>query len=224
MGPNNLATAWSGFLPGRPLNATQEQQISLGLRDYEDKQRSNLLSFKAGVKLGSASRTKAKNIIVELKWELFEILREHGSGQRILSETQLLRAGFVSVSPSKYERYYGNHVLTEVGHAWACWAIGSAITPNRMPTKVNPDCVGGFWGAIPPSSWQNGPLSGAWPASRPPPPVLGQSPKSATLGVPVTEYVQSLQTGDFRERDQSAWSQSIAYTANRWEGNVGAVF
>ena len=75
---------------GRPLNATQEQQISHWLREHGERQQSIFLSFKVGVKLKSATRTKAKNIIVEPEWELFEILREHGSGEKIFSETQLL--------------------------------------------------------------------------------------------------------------------------------------
>ena len=205
---------------GPPLNTTQEQQISLWLREFGEKQQSLLFSFKEGVRLGNSIRTSARNIIVELEWEFLEILRDHGSGKKILSETQLLRVNLLiaaillhelghavhmSSGCSRYEPYYDNHMLAEVGHAWACYAFGGAITPIRMPTKDEPNDVGGFWVATPPSPWQRGPLSKHWPACRPPPPVLGDLPKSATFWVLANEYIQRVQTEDFWEKDIKAY-------------------
>ena len=146
---------------GPPLDTKQKQQISLWLREYGERQQSTFLGFKAGVKLGSATRTAAKNIVVELQWEFLELLRNHASGQKVLSETQLLTVSFLvavtlihelghavhlSISRSKYEPYYSDHVLAEVGHAWACWTFGGAITRMWMPTTTETDCVLWFLG------------------------------------------------------------------------------
>lgn len=201
---------------GPPLNTMQKQQISLWLRGFGEKQQSTFLGFKAGVRLGNSFRTAAKNIIVELEWKFLEILRDHGSGKKILSKTQLLRVNLMiavillhelghavhmSSGGSRYEPYYDNHMLAEVGHAWACYAFGGAITPIRMPTKDEPNDVGGFWVATPPSPWQRGPMSEPWPACCPPPPILGDLPKSATFWVLANEYIQRMQTEDFWEKD-----------------------
>ena len=201
---------------GPPLDMTQKQQTSLWLREYGDSQESTFLSFKAGVRLGNTTQTAAKNILVELQWELFELLRDHGSGQKILSETRLLTVSFLiavtlthelghavhlSVSRSKYEPYYGDHVLAELGHAWACWAFGGAITTIRRPTGTEIDRICGLWVATPPSPWQEAPLPKAWPASRPPPPVLGELPKNAICWVLASEYIQRVQTDGFWEKD-----------------------
>ena len=204
---------------GPPLDTKKKQQISLWLREYGERQQSTFLSFKAGVKLGSTTRTAAKNIIVELQWEFLELLRDHASGQKVLSETQLLTANFLiavtlmhelghavhlSVSRSIYEPYYGDHVLAEVGHAWACWTFGGAITRMWMPTTTGTQCDCGFWVATPPSPWQEAPRSKAWPASRPPPPVLGNLAKKVTCWVLATEYIQRVQTEKFWEKDVKA--------------------
>ena len=205
---------------GPPLDAAQMQQISHFLREYGEKQQTNFLSFKVGVRLGHTTRTAAKDIIVELGWELLEILRDHGSGKKILSETRLLRVSLLiavillhelghavhmSVSRSRYEPYYGDHVLAEVGHAWACRTFGGAFTPIRMPTKAEPIYVDGFWIATPPSPWQRGQVPETWPAGRPPPPILGDLPKSATFWILTTEYIQRMQTEEFWEKDVKAY-------------------
>ena len=171
------------------------------------------------MKLGSATRTAAKHIIVELQWEFLELLRDHGSGQKVLSETKLLTVSFLiavtlihelghavhlSVSRSKYEPYYGDHVLAEVGHAWACYTFGGAITRMWMPTTTEKDCAYGFWVTTPPSPWQEAPRSKAWPASRPPPPVLGDLAKRVTCWVLAIEYIQRVQTEKFWEKDVKA--------------------
>ena len=204
---------------GPPLDTKQKQHISLWLREYGERQQNTFLSFKAGVKLGIATRTAAKHIIVELRWEFLELLRDHGSGQKVLSETQLLTISFLiavtlvhelghvvhlSVSRSKYEPYYGDHVLAEVGDAWACYTFGGAITRMWIPTTTEKDCVNGFWVTTPPSPWQEAPRSKAWPASRPPPPVLGDLAKRATCWVLATEYIQRVQTEKFWEKDVKA--------------------
>ena len=201
---------------GPPLDTKQKQQISLWLREYGERQQSTFLGFKAGVKLGSATRTPAKNIIVELQWEFLELLRDHASGQKVLSETQLLTVNFLiavtlihelghavhlSVSRSKYEPYYSDHALAEVGHAWACWIFGGAITRMWMPTTTETDCVYGFWVTTPPSPWQEAPRS---TGSRPPPPVLGDLAKRVTCWVLATEYIQRVQTEKFWEKDVKA--------------------
>lgn len=219
--PKDFAHSLERFsAEGPPLSTTQKQQISLWLRELGEKQQSLLLSFKAGVRLGNSTRTAARNIIVELEWKFLEILCDHGSGKKILSETQLLRvnlliavillhelghAAHMSAGGSRYEPYYDNHMLAEVGHAWACYAFGGAITTIRMPTKDEPNDVGGFWVATPPSPWQRSPLSKPWPACCPPPPVLGDLPKSATFWILANEYIQRIQTEDFWEKDIKAY-------------------
>ena len=204
---------------GPPLDTKQKQQIASWLREYGERQQSTFLSFKAGVKLGSATRTAAKNIIVELQWGFLELLRDHANGQKVLSETQLLTVNFLiavtlihelghavhlSVSRSKYEPYYGDHVLAEVGDAWACWIFGGAITRMWMPTTTETNCIYGFWVTTPPSPWQEAPQSKAWPASRPLPPVLGDLAKKVTCWVLATEYIQRLQSEKFWEKDVKA--------------------
>ena len=202
---------------GPPLNAIQKQQISRWLRDFGEKRLRGALVFKAGMTLGKTTRTRAGAIIVDLTWELFEILSNHGSGRKLLSETQLLRINFLiatillhelghavhqSLRCSKYEPYYGNHAVAEVGHAWSCWAFGGAIARISMPTNEASDFVGGFWVATPPSPWQMSLVTEAWPATRPPPPLLGDLPKVATCWILATAYVQKVQTEKF-------WSNEI---------------
>ena len=204
---------------GPPLDTKKKQQISLWLREYGERQQSTFLSFKAGVKLGRTIRTAAKNIFVELQWEFLELLRDHASGQKVLSETQLLTANFLiavvlihelghavhlSISRTKYEPYYGDHVLPEVGHAWACWTFGGAITRMWMPTTKETQCDYGFWVATLPSPWQELLWSKARSASRPPPPVLGNLAKKVTCWVLATEYIQRVQTEKFWEKDVKA--------------------
>ena len=204
---------------GPPLDIKQQQQTSFWLREYGERQQSTFLSFKAGVKLGRATRKAAKNVIVELQWEFFELLRDHASGQKVLSETQLFtlnmliaitlihelgHAVHLSVSRSRYEPYYGDHVLAEVGHAWACYVFGGAITRMWMPTTTETNRIHGLWVTTPPSPWQESPRSKAWPARRPPPPVLGDLAKSVTCWVLATEYIQRVQTEKFWEEDVKA--------------------
>ena len=197
---------------GPPLNASQKQQIRHWLRDFGENKLSGALAFKSGVTLGQTTRTKAGGIVVNLSWELFEILSKHRSGMKLLSETQLLRVNFLiaivllhelghavhlSLRCSRYEPYYGNHVVAEVGHAWSCWAFGGAIARINMLTDGTSDFVDGFWVATPPSPWQKGAATESWPASRPPAPILGDLPKVATCWILATEYVQRVQTEKF---------------------------
>ena len=204
---------------GPPLDTKQKQQISLWLREYGERQQGTFLSFKAIVPLGHTTRTAANNVIVELQWEFFELLREHASGQKVLSETQLLTVNFViavtiihelghavrySVSHSIYEPYYGDHVLAEVGHAWGCYIFGGTMTRMWMPTTTETNCIYGLWVTTPPSPWQKTPGSRSWPASYPPPPVLGDLPNNLTSWVLTTAYIQRVQTEKFWEKDVKA--------------------
>ena len=204
---------------GPPLNSTQRKQISRWLREYGEKQQSTFLNFEAGVELGNAMRTRAENIVVQLGWEILELLRDHGSGKKILSETKLLRVGFLiaivllhelghavymSLSHSNYEPYYGNQAVAEIGHAWGCFAFGGPVSHEMTRTKKRPDWLGGLWVATPPIPWQTIPLPESWLASLPPPPVLGNLPKDATCWVLAPEYLQRVQTEEFWEKDIKA--------------------
>ena len=200
---------------GQPLNTAQKHRITHWLRDFGENQESDFLSFKAGLKLGKTSRSKTQKITIELVWELLEVLRDYGSGTKARSETRLLILNFaiamillhelghavdLAVSYSSYEPYYGHHAVAEVGHAWGCWAFGGAITTIRNTTEDGLDPIAGFWVATPPSPW-HGTLPEFWPASRPPPPVLGDLPKNVTSWVLGMEYIQLVQTEEFWEID-----------------------
>ena len=197
---------------GPPLNALQKQEISRWLQDFGEHKLRAALGFKAGIPLGLTTRTGAGVIVVNLSWELYEILGNHSNGKKLLSETQLLRVNFLvaiillhelghavhlSLNSSKFEPYYGNHVVAEIGHAWSCWAFGGTILRISMPPDRKSEFVEGFWVATPPSPWQKDAVNEAWPATRPPPPILGDLPKTATCWILATEYVQKVQTEKF---------------------------
>lgn len=150
---------------------------------------------------------------MELYSGLIELLR----GQKILSETQMLRVNFwiaiillhklahavrQYLSSSLYEPFHGDQVLAEVGHAWTCWVFGGVIERFRLPRCEDPDEIGGFWMTTSSTPWTRFPRSAEfWPANLPQPPVLGNLPQRATMWLLATEYVQRVQTEEFWEED-----------------------
>ena len=209
---------------GPPLTTLQKQQTSNWLQGFRGKQQSPFLKFQAG--LLSGDRTDSSRIawgktyyfadggvIMALNSELLELLRVHKN----FSETQPLRVNFWiavvllhelghavrgSLGSSEYEPYYGDQVVAEVGHAWGCCAFGGMIQLSRMPTnEKNRTFIAGFRITTPPSPWKQNPLCKKWPASLPPPPILGELPKRATFWFMTTEYIQRVQTDEFWEGD-----------------------
>ena len=209
-----------GFsVEGPPLTPEQKQRTSRWLNMFGRKQNIAFLDFRAGVGFGYTTRTMANNAIsVELDWVFLELLRDHGSGKKILSETQLLRANFLIavvllhelahavnlyLRDSIYEPYYDNHAVAELGHAWECWTFGGAITCNGALTEYESksDWVTGFSVSTPPMSWHRGPSPKTWHANLRPPPVLGVLPKAVTFWVLANEFIQRVQTEEFWQID-----------------------
>lgn len=204
---------------GPPLNETQKRQVSCWLRDFGgNREICPIFSFQvvregpnAG-RLGRCGRVAGGILVVELRLELLDLLREHHSGREVLSETQLLRvnlltattllhefahAVFKSLSRSIYEPYYGNHVVAELGHAWGCWAFGGGITPIHPFRMEKPAHIGGFWVPTPPSPWRKGSRSIYCPENPPLQPLLGDPSEEETFWILAMEHIQRLQTEEF---------------------------
>lgn len=117
---------------------------------------------------------------------------------------ELAHAVYKSLSRSRYDPYYGNHVVAEIGHAWGCWAFGGAISPINPIRMEKPACIGGFWVPTPSSPYQKKSILGDWPVSRPPPPNLGDLTKDETFWILAMEYIQCLQAEEFWENEIKA--------------------